>query len=46
MAKIMPEVQPQQQATATLGECPHCADPVADFPIDATTGDDVVITLC
>jgi hypothetical protein len=45
MTKIVPEVQPPDQKTATIGECPHCSKPVAGFQIDATSRDDVVITL-
>jgi hypothetical protein len=45
MTNNEPAVQPSQQTTASVGECPHCAEPVAGFQIDATSRDDVVITV-
>ncbi len=39
------EVQPTRKTTATLGECPHCGEHVVGFQMDATSRDDVVVTL-
>jgi hypothetical protein len=45
MTKIVPDVEPPKQAGDILGECPHCAQPVEGFQIEAPSRDDVVITL-
>jgi hypothetical protein len=45
MTNNAPEVQSREQTTGTLGDCPHCTERVVGFQIDATSRDDVVITL-